>query len=43
MKTALTLFGDSVSLEEAILGFDWSATPLGTRRIGHNRSARSSR
>ncbi|MEA3106245.1 MAG: hypothetical protein QOI88_850 [Gammaproteobacteria bacterium] len=29
MKSALTMFVDSVSLEEAILAIDWSATELG--------------
>src|SRR5882757_2497506 len=29
MKSALTIFGDSASMEEAILGIDWSATELG--------------
>jgi PAS domain S-box-containing protein len=29
MEPALTIYGDSVSVEEAILGIDWSATQLG--------------
>jgi signal transduction histidine kinase/CheY-like chemotaxis protein len=30
MKSALTIFADSVSLEDAILAIDWSATELGS-------------